>query len=174
MENNEPLLKDEKESLSFGNEETKEEVEEREVAEEIEEKEEMPTSNYDDTTFNEEKETVEKEDIEEEKQEEIPNEEMQEENEEEEVSSKSQEGEESSEIDYKVEEKYKKEVIKPLPSSEKEPKETNDKKKNTVSLVVTLILTALVAYLLVRTCIGFYYGFKYKDYVPEATTTEQP
>lgn len=83
------------------------------------------------------------------------------------------------EEDYVVSDNYKREVIAPtqeeIQKLNAEKKEENSSKKNNISLIVTLVLTALVAYLLVKTCINFYYGFRYKDYVPEETnTTQQP
>lgn len=68
----------------------------------------------------------------------------------------------------------KEEVVDTKQEEVKEQKETEvvTEKKNLVPLFVTLLLTSIVAYLLVRTCLGFYYGFKYKDYVPEDNSSE--
>lgn len=73
--------------------------------------------------------------------------------------------------EFKVNEKYQKEVINRPKERKNEKNKTNV--KNTISIVVTLVLTILVGYLLFRTCLNFYYGFKYKDYVPSEVTEEK-
>lgn len=62
-----------------------------------------------------------------------------------------------------------------------EPKEVNststEKKKKDpkkfVTIVVTLVLALITVYLLVQTCMGFYYGFKYKNYVTTQNQTTE-
>ena len=44
----------------------------------------------------------------------------------------------------------------------------------TIALVVTIVLTVIVGYLLFKTCQGFYYGFRYRNYNEQTTTEQQP
>lgn len=75
-------------------------------------------------------------------------------------------------------EESKTQVIEPIKEEKteekkEEPKKEQAKKKSTLSLIVTIILSALCLYLLGRTIYGFYLGFKYKDYVPEPKVEEK-
>ena len=155
MENNEPLLKEEKEELNVGLSEASNDSN-LEISEDTTSSKPQEENNDTPREANADFNSEEKDD----------------------TTSPKPEEENNSEPDYQVEEKYKKEVIKPLKEESKEklddqPK-TEKKKKNTVPIVVTIILVLLVSYLLAQTCINFYYGFKYKDYVPENFPTQQP
>ncbi len=62
-------------------------------------------------------------------------------------------------------------------SQEEKTTPTAKKKRDTkkiVTIVVTLVLAFITVYLLVQTCIGFYYGFKYKNYVASQNQTTEP
>lgn len=85
-------------------------------------------------------------------------------------------------IEEKTEDIVKKEdlepplISKPMEDRKEEKKETINyerKGKKIVPIIITLVLTAMVVYLLVQTCMGFYYGFKYRNYEEPITSEKQ-
>ena len=178
MSNNEPLLKEKNEDLIIidGEEMTLPEVSEKTevytdglVNTDPIEKKEVTISEPDDDTalvsvvnVDEENKTEEAKTSEETEVVETPEEKK------EELSLETVKVEEKPVVEQETEEE-KEEVVTAIVKKEDASK---SKKSNKKELITTIVFAVIVFLLLYKTIVNFYYGFKYKDYVPENEVTE--